>query len=113
MLQHLNSQYQMPWACLGDFNDILSTTEKARGLDRSQQQMKGFREAINICNFQDMGYEGPDFTWCNQRHGRGRIQLRLDRVLATMDWIEHYQNSRVFHIVESTSDHYAIFLTNQ
>ena len=113
MLQHLNSQYQMPWACLGDFNEILSTTEKARGLDRSQQQMKGFREAINICNFQDMGYEGPDFTWCNQRHGRGRIQLRLDRVLATMDWIEHYQNSRVFHIVESTSDHYAIFLTNQ
>ena len=75
----------MPWACLGDFNEILSTTEKARGLDRSQQQMKGFREAINICNFQDMGYEGPDFTWCNQRRGRGRIQLRLDRVLATMD----------------------------
>ena len=113
MLQHLNSQYQMPWACLGDFNEILSATEKAVGLDRPQQQMEGFREAINICNFQDMGYEGLDFTRCNQRHGRGRIQLRLDRVLATMDWIEHYQNSRVFHIVESTSNHYAIFLTNQ
>ena len=45
----------MSWACLGDFNEILSTTEKAGGAERSQQQMEGFREAINICGFQDMG----------------------------------------------------------
>ena len=38
----------MPWACLGDFNEILSATEKAGGLDRPQQQMEGFREAINL-----------------------------------------------------------------
>ena len=44
----------MPWACLGDFSEILSATEKAGGPDRSQQQMEGFREVINICNFQDM-----------------------------------------------------------
>ena len=44
---------------------------------------------------------------------RGRIQLRLDRVLAIVDWIKHYQNSRVFHIMESTSDHYVILLTDQ
>lgn len=103
----------MSWACLGDFNEILSATEKAGGPERSQQQMEGFREAINIRGFQDMGYEGLDFTRCNQRHGRARIQLRLDRVLATVDWIEHYQNSRMFHIVESTSNHCAIFLTDQ
>ena len=113
MLQYLNSQYQMLWAYLGDFNKILLATEKAGGLERSQQQMEGFREAINIYGFQEKGYEGPDFTRCNQRHGRGRNELRLDRVLATVDWIEHYQNSRMFHIVESTSDHYAIFLTDQ
>ena len=103
----------MSWACLGDLNEILPAIEKAGGPKRSQQQMEGFREAINICGFQDMGYEGLDFTQCNQRHGRGRIQLRFYRVLATIDWIEHYQNSKIFYIVELTSDHCAIFLTNQ
>ena len=90
LLRYLNSQYQMPWVFLGDFNEILLATEKAKGLERSQQQIEGFRKAINICGFQDLGFEGPNFSWCNQRPRRRRIQLRLDRVLATVDWIEHY-----------------------
>ena len=28
-LRFLNSQYQMPWMCLGDFNEIVSATEKS------------------------------------------------------------------------------------
>lgn len=66
------SQFPVPnvVGMLGDFNEILSATEKARGPERSQQQMESFREALNICGFQDMGYEGPDFTQCNQKHGR-------------------------------------------
>ena len=93
----------MPWMCLVDFNEIVSATEKSGGPDRAQQQMEGFREAIDFCGFQDMGYEGPEFTWCNQKPNEGRIQLRLDRVLAIVEWAEYYQNARVFHIVEPTS----------
>ena len=75
--------------------------------------MKGFRNAINACGFQDMGYEGPNFAWCNRRFEGERIHLRLDRVLATIDWMELYRNSKVYHIVDSTSDHYALLLTDQ
>ena len=28
-LRFLNSQYQMPWMCLGDFNEIVSAIEKS------------------------------------------------------------------------------------
>ena len=65
LLRYLNSQYQMPWMCLGDFNEIVSATEKSGGPDRAQQQMEGFREAMDTCGFQDIGYEGLEFTWCN------------------------------------------------
>lgn len=75
--------------------------------------MKGFRNAINVCGFQDMGYEGPNFTWCNRRSEGERIRLRLDRVLATIDWMELYHNSKVYHIVDSTSNHCALLLTDQ
>ena len=57
--------------CLGDFNEIVSATEKSRGPNRAQQQMEGFREAIDTCEFQDIGYERPKFTWCNQRPSGG------------------------------------------
>ena len=53
-LRFLNSQYQMPWMCLGDFNEIVSTREKSEGPNRAQQQMEGFREAIDFCGFHDI-----------------------------------------------------------
>ena len=75
--------------------------------------MDGLRRAVNACGFLDLGFEGPEFTWCNRRVGEGRIQLRLDRVFATPDWREQYSQARVIHVVDSTSDHSALILTDQ
>ena len=60
---------------MGDYNEILFATEKCGGLERSQNQMEGFRSVINECGFQDMGYVGPKFTWCNRRSDGERIRL--------------------------------------
>lgn len=35
---------------------------KLGGASRSQHQMDGFHEAVNLCGFQDLGYFGPKFT---------------------------------------------------
>ena len=31
LLRYLNSQYQLPWMCLGDFNEIVLATDKSGG----------------------------------------------------------------------------------
>ena len=103
----------MPWVCLGDFNEILYASEKSEGPERSQQQMDGFRRVVNACGFHDLGFKGPEFTWCNRKTGDGRIQLRLDRVFASSEWRQHYSQARVIHVVDSTSDHCALILTDQ
>ena len=92
LLAFLNSQFQLPWLCLGDFNEILSITKKEGGAIRTQQQMDGFRRVINFCNFQDLGYCGADYTWSNMQEGNNSISLRLDRALATPDWVEKFGN---------------------
>ncbi|XP_023912817.1 uncharacterized protein LOC112024413 [Quercus suber] len=66
--------------------------------------MDDFREAIDYCRFMDLGFCGPEFTWCNMQEGRQRMYLRLDRALVTQEWIDHYKNMRVHHLVESASD---------
>lgn len=60
---------------------------------------------MNLCGFQDLGYCGPDFTWCNMQESENRISLWLGRALATSDWLNHFGETRVHHLVESTSDH--------
>ena len=112
LLRDLNRRYKMPWMCFGDFNEIVSMEEKKGGAVRSQRQMEDFRNAIHQCGFRDLGYCGPNYTWCNMQEGDDRIYLRLDRALATADWIEHYRETRVHHLVDSTSDHCALLITD-
>ena len=74
--------------------------------------MDDFREAIDCCRFMDLGFCGSEFTWCNMQEGRHRIYLRLDRALVTQEWINHYKDMRVHHLVESACDHCALLITD-
>ena len=80
------------------------------GARRSQRQMDDFRDAIDCYRFMDLGYCGPEFTWCNMQEGRNRMYLRLDRALVTQEWIDNYKDMRVHHLVESTSYHCVLLI---
>lgn len=111
-LNMLNQQYQLLWLCLGDFNEILSGEEKLGGAPRPQQQIDAFRNVVYRCGFKDMGYSGTKYTWCNQPKGENMMYLMLDRVFATMDWLEHFQDIKVRHLVNTTSDHCLLLLAD-
>lgn len=74
--------------------------------------MDGFCNVINSYGFKDLGYSGPDYTSCNMQEGARRVFVRIDRALATCDWIEKFGEVKVHHLVDSTSDHYALFISN-
>ena len=86
--------------------------EKFGGANCSQHQMDGFRRIVNYCNFHDLGYYGPDYTWSNMQDGENRICLRLDRALATLEWSSRFGGMKVYHLVDSTSDYCALLVTN-
>ena len=74
--------------------------------------MDSFRRVVNFCGFKELGYCGLDFTWFNMKERMDRISLRLDRALATSDWLESFKSPKVHHLVESTSDHYILTITD-
>lgn len=110
LLTILKNHSDLPWLCGGDFNEILLDSEKSSGVDRRRQSIKLFRDTLNLCNFQDMGFLGHPFTWTNGRDGDGNIEERLDRFLATKDWMNLFPYSKVVHEPKSFSDHCPLFL---
>ncbi|XVF73745.1 hypothetical protein PTKIN_Ptkin13bG0007000 [Pterospermum kingtungense] len=66
---HLGLGNDLPWMCIGDYNELISSDEKLGGAIRSKNQIKGSRQAITECNMLDVPYSGPMFTWYQ---GRGR-----------------------------------------
>jgi hypothetical protein len=55
------------WLVMGDFNEIMSSDEKQGKLLRCPTQMAEFREALNDCLLLDLGFQGYEFTWTNNR----------------------------------------------
>lgn len=56
----------MPWLCVGDFNEILFQHEKEGGNPRSQVCMDRFKGALELCELEDLGFTGDIFTWRNK-----------------------------------------------
>ena len=40
------------------------------------------------------------------------MYIRLDRALATSEWMEQFKEARVYHIVDSTLDHCALLVSD-
>ena len=62
-LRRLNSRYSMPWVYAGDFNEITCVHEKWGGRPRPKRQKQEFRDILDECGLQDLGFVGSSFTW--------------------------------------------------
>jgi hypothetical protein len=49
MLKFIRSSNDLPWLCIGDFNEVLLRSEHVGVNERSWSQMDGFREIVDVC----------------------------------------------------------------
>ena len=110
LLKHLNSLNSLPWLCIVDFNEILTIAEKSGGQDRPMRQILDFQETMNWCALVDLGYQGAQYTWNNNRDDEANIQGCLDRALATSTWLDLFPMYTVTHCPSSISDHLALMI---
>ena len=103
--RRLKSKYSLPWLCGGDFNEITRAYDKLGGRLRLSKQMVDFRDVLNECGFQDLGFSGNKLTWCNG-HGEGHtVWEKLDRAVGTMEWMDMFPAFKVVHLESVSSDH--------
>ena len=98
LLSHLKSFTEGPWLCIGDFNAILQSSEKLSKQSALVNQIDAFRTVLEICQLEDLGYRGYQYTWNNKNPGEANTKLRLDRAVATKAWREKFQLSTVTHL---------------
>ena len=70
--------------------------------------MEGFRDTLEECRFEDLGYYGLPYTWDNSQHGDRNIKVRLDRALGDDKFTECFDNMIVNHAQRIQSDHCAL-----
>lgn len=59
--------------------------KKLRRRERNMSMVVDFKQAINDCNLEDLGYMGYLFTWSNRRFMPHFVEKMLDRFLGSKD----------------------------
>jgi hypothetical protein len=86
----VGEDFVSPWLCIGDLNFVMDQTEKIGCRPIASSSHCPFRNFIDHLGLVDLGFVGKSFTWCNNSQGIATIKERLDRGLASLDWIHLY-----------------------
>ena len=83
--------------------------EKREGVPWAHYLIPNFHDVLDHCRFVDSGFSGPDFTWHGRRRGEW-IWERLNRGIASYEWLTRFPTKRVKHLNCFTSDHRPLLL---
>lgn len=95
---------------MGDLNDLRHPDEKQGGRSRTEGSCLHFRGFIDALNMFEIKYPGRHWTWANNRENKGFVEERLDRFLASSDWIFEFPHATVHHVAKQSSDHHLLVL---
>ena len=88
-----------------DFNAYLHVSEKKSKRPPQNSQIEAFREALESCHLQDLGFKGYPYTWSNKKPREANTKIRLDGGVANKEWTKKFQMSKIIHLSTHKSDH--------
>ena len=109
-LEEVGQLHNLPWLMIGDFNEILSGEDKFGGNHINLNRPLEFKSCLDSCNFVDLGFAGPKYTWTNKRQLSDLILERLDRCFANPRWRILYPEAVVTHLPRTFSNHHAVLI---
>ncbi|KAK7256210.1 hypothetical protein RIF29_29648 [Crotalaria pallida] len=86
LIRSLKRDPPIPWLCCGDFNEFLSPDDKQGCQPVNILSVDSFRQALDDCALEDLGFVGQRFTWSNKRRMLDNVEERLDKGVANMLW---------------------------
>ncbi|MCH81737.1 DUF4283 domain protein [Trifolium medium] len=87
-LNSLQSQHDLPWCFLGDFNVILGAHEHRGRTPPSRLPMEEFKNWTDAFNLIHLPTTGAEFTWNNGRRSLRHTEKRLDRAICNQSWLD-------------------------
>jgi hypothetical protein len=95
---------------LGDFNEVVTMSERWGGRVKSTSQLRSFQTTLEFCKLTYLGYRGPKYTWTNCQGGQDFVKERLDRRMVNSRWRSIFPEAEIVVEVMTTSDHAVLVL---
>ncbi|XP_074313367.1 uncharacterized protein LOC141648532 [Silene latifolia] len=103
-LTRLAYQIAGPWAVVGDFNCVLSPSERVGG-NAPSGEIVPFRRCVADCGLMDIAAIGAVYTWNNKQKPEERIYSRIDRFMVNKAWCDNFTDLYAHFMPEGLYDH--------
>lgn len=110
LLRQLAGLNSLPWVCIGDYNDLLTSNDKRGRVEHPQWLFRGFQEAISDCRLTDIPLSGYSYMWSRGRESGNLVEQRLDRAMGNPEWHALFPRATLNNLIAPTSDHNPILL---
>lgn len=110
LIRTLARRSSLPWCIVGDFNDMLFSSDKRGAHPHPRSLLEGFGRAIEDSLLTEVDLCGGSFTWEKSRGKENWVQERLDRAFANVDWWAKFPLCKLSVCVAPVSDHNPVFL---
>lgn len=110
LIRNLSRDNSMPWVLIGDMNNVCSQEDKKGGRPYPQSLITGFIDVLEDCNLIDINLVGYPYTWEIGAETSDWIEVRLDRALITVEFINTFKDVTLTNLEVSTSDNCLLFL---
>ena len=110
--QYLNDYFRAlskPWLLVGDFNEMLSLSDKQGGRPLSPSQLYRLSNFLSLSNGLDIPCLQTAFSWKNTQHST-TIYERLDRALAHSSFLTDFPHTSTRYGNFTASDHAPLFV---
>lgn len=105
ILMRIKDKSADPWLVVGDFNEAMWQFEHFSATRRGERQMENFLDMLDYCELMDVGFNGIPWTYDNKKPGDRNVKVRLDRAVATQEWMSRFFDAAVQHLSSPCSDH--------
>ena len=100
------------WCLVGDFNELMNSSEKSGGPAREESSFYPFRNMASGCHIKEVPSSGDKFSWVGVREVVTNgvkenvwIQCRLDRAFGNAEWFRLFPRAHTHYLERLGSDH--------
>ncbi|XP_058752429.1 uncharacterized protein LOC131625599 [Vicia villosa] len=111
-IENIGDDLQGPWSIMGDFNNVLCSTDKIGGRLVKEYEYSYLIKMMEKNGLYEMESKGDKYTWFNN-HVDGAIYSRIDRVIANVEWLQQNNHLSLYVMGPNISDHSLLCLKGE
>ncbi|XP_074342489.1 uncharacterized protein LOC141680061 [Apium graveolens] len=98
LLRNLSRDSNLPWCVIGDVNNVVDVCDKLGGSQYPSWLIEGFNDALQDAGLTDMDIVGHQFTWERGRDTNEWMEVRLDRALVNLEWMNLFPMAKLYNL---------------